>query len=128
MSYVNKYRDLVERLYEETIAKRLRWELDQWQVDPIVQIGDRVITLSSKEADETPFEVMTISRSDGTQIDSFDDELLKDLTPRISGGGNYFILMQNLRLTAMRSAKGVDDALDDILRQLDSNSSDEPDF
>lgn len=125
MTFVSKYRDLVERLYEETSEGRIEWKLDDWEVDPIAKFSTYSIGLSSKTEDDEPFEVVEIHRAGGdTAIDTFDDSVLRDFVPRVGGFQNYFMLMKNLRQTATRIASGAEEALDDILEALERQKED----
>lgn len=66
--------------------------------------------------------VVELMNADGRIIDRFSDVTLEGTDPSPGGGHpNHFVRMRELYETARRQAFGVDQALDEILKELDIN-------
>ncbi len=116
----DKYRSMVEKIYNRTINKKLSWVIDEIDGAVGFRLGDNLIELTKETIDGTPFAFIKIRSKDGALIEKFSDGNL-DNGNRPSAGifDSYYQLMVELRDIALRQARGADDALDAILSELD---------
>ncbi len=121
----DKYRSLVEKLYDRTINGKLTWQLDDWDDKLVVtKMAKYGISLTyGQNAEGEPLEIVNIMNNNGEVIDTFNDEFVAGMAPSIGNFINYWYLMRNLRDTAARQAKGVDKAIDEIIESLDEDDA-----
>jgi hypothetical protein len=111
---------MVERLYKKTIARSLSWSLDSQDDSVDVVISGKIVSLRrSNNSNGEPIEIVTIYK-DGNPIESFSDEDL-GFAPDDLPLPTYWQLMVALHDTASRQALGADDAIDEILDELDDD-------
>jgi hypothetical protein len=118
MAAAEKYQKLVERLVHKTDAHELDWkeketaEPDSFQVS----FANYSIILSElyPRGGDTPDYIVSILNSEGTLIEPFSDVFMLNAT-----GGDYYSILSGLYRDARRKALGVDNALDEILNELD---------
>ncbi|MFZ5705866.1 MAG: hypothetical protein ACOY5R_11445 [Pseudomonadota bacterium] len=121
MTPSEKYQTLVERLYRKTIARDIGWSFQEG-IGAFATIAGRMIILSAhRSATGNPLEVVQIKNQEGKTIDRFDDEDIRGEPPADMLCDGYWALMKNLREIAVRQAVGADDAIDDILGELDDD-------
>jgi hypothetical protein len=122
-SYTDKYKAMIDSLYENTMARKIDWKLTD-RGNPFVQVGNYSVILENKEdADGSPYILVSINDMFGGFIESFSDNTLSEETPGISNFSNYWGLMEDLINIARRQARGADSALDDIIKQLGPDDS-----
>lgn len=116
MSLIEKYKTLVDALFDKTQAGSLNWQLNG-DTEPYVELAGRMITLrSSRNSNGEPVEIVEIAN--GWEIcESFNDDALRML-PEPRPFETYFQKMRTLRHIATRNAKGADEALDSVLDVL----------
>lgn len=115
---VQKYRDLVKRLYTKTNDGSLTWKQD-WDGEVFSKIGEISVHLrETRNSEGEPLELIDIKSLNGKVIDTFSDEFLSGSPVEISGLNSYYDLMDNLHETARRNASGVDKAIDKLLDDL----------
>ena len=122
MAFEDKYKALIESLYQRTITSSLPWESG---TDNAVKcaIKEHTVTLySSRSEDDEPLEVVVISDQWGGQrIDKFDDTDLGTAIPNSGNFANYYLMMSHLRRLASRVASGAEAALDEILNEISND-------
>lgn len=116
MNVIEKYKALVDALFDKTQAGSISWQLNG-DSEPHIELAGRVITLrSSRNSNGEPVEVVEIVT--GWDIsESFNDDALRTL-PEPRPFETYFQKMRALRHVATRNAKGADEALDSVLDVL----------
>ena len=108
---------IVLRLAEKTLNDEIDWEESSVDNNYVATFSGYSISISEEpgfDAD-SPDYVLNIRNEDGLVIESKTDVELKDYM------SESFIKMKNLHQSARRKAMGVDDALDNILSQLDDD-------
>ena len=120
MSAKQKYKVLIDRLYEKTNAKDLPWESDIIDDEVVsTSIGDRTIEVGdARNGSNEPIVKVTIRDSNGRIIEEFNDENLSGLLTGRPQFQSYWPLMKDLLSMAQRQATGADKALDEIIEAL----------
>jgi len=116
MNTDEKLHALAERLLNKTLEGSLVWEktvtANAFQAAfPASTI--KIAEYSSDEPDEGPYYELSIHNEKGRQIENTTDHALEKIS-----GGKSFGIFSNLYREARRRALGVDEALDDLLGQL----------
>lgn len=111
-----KYRELVDKLLERTKSGKIDWDMG-WGGKVQCNLGLYTVQLDEGEtAEGEPLEFVHLLNQGDDVIDTFSDSDLQ-------GGGLaanvYWTRMKELRILAQRKAKGVDQALNSILGELD---------
>lgn len=121
MSASDKYGRLVDLLYERTQNKKIDWNAeDDGDVNTLIA-GRRIRISSSRNSEGEPLEVVNILSGDWELIESFNDENL-DGTPLPSSKFlTYWQLLSDLHETAHRQGLGADQAIDDIISELEDD-------
>lgn len=115
-----KYRALVNRLYDKTVDKGINWTQESGGPGVVGQFGSFSIRLVSvRTSNNNPLEVVEVFNSEGSKVDRFNDETIGGEGTRYPSLPYYYDLMKELRKTAQRQASGADSAIDDILKELD---------
>ena len=116
-----KMAQLLNKLYSKTSNGELDWTVGDDGRSVKLKIADRMISLEDAGNDnDEPLELLTIFGRNGEVVERIDDEYFsgQDLLD-ISGHSSYWSLMASLREMAFRYATGADEALDEILNELD---------
>lgn len=110
-----KWMKLIDTLLLHTTTGVRKWEIGFGSV-PQTQIAGNFVAISEKKNAEGQllYEV-DIHNSDMDRVDGFSDEDLQDAF----SSENYYLKMQNLYRSALRSATNADQVLDNILKELD---------
>jgi hypothetical protein len=132
-SEADKFRRLVDMLWERTSNRELPWVYDSKTKVVSIAIGNRVLTLSQgQNQNYEELYTVTIYNEQGQLVDRFNDENINGESPPLSDFVNYFSLMESLYAYAQRRAVGADVALDEMLKDLEngnfSSDLDEPPF
>ena len=125
MTITDKYQKLVVLLHARSLERKLNWQFDETR-GVWAQIGSRYVQLSgSRNENDEPVEIVTILNSDWHVIETFNDEIFDRLqAPGVGQYMNFYQLMAALRSFATRTATGADDAIDELLDEL----NDDPPF
>lgn len=116
-----KYRVMVDSLYRKTFAGSLDWDIT-FLGHLEVNVGNYSIRLSEyKDEEGEPFEKIEILGSNEKLIDGFTDSFLNKETPPEADFPNYYMKMKDLHQQARRKAMGLDQAIDEILGDLDDD-------
>lgn len=121
MSVSSKHATLVEKLYQMTEQRKLRWQKDDWEVEFKAQVSNWSVGILSGKIGTRPIIAMVLYDAEGSEIDRFTDEDLGGITPSITQHDNYYPVMGELLNAAKRSATGADQAIDSILDALDDD-------
>jgi len=119
---IDKYKSLVEKLYERTTEKNLSWDYDADDKWVYIGIAGRTLFVEEKKNDdlEPIIEIDIRSGSgDDSRSEIFTDETL-DGKPSIAEFSTYYELMASLYNMAKRQATGADEDVDAILSELNS--------
>jgi hypothetical protein len=120
---VQKYRALVKSLYNKTQRRELDWKVAQNE-SVTCKLGSYSIKIQgTRNAENVPFETVQVRNALNQTIDSFDDDIIKGEEPGLANVTSYYDLMVALRRAAHRYAVGADEALDNILRELEEDDS-----
>lgn len=114
---VQKHRALVHKIFDLTSRKRLDWTKNEYEGRLETRLGNLIVSLDSREYEDTPFEFVNIWRN-GDLIDSFNDGVLGGEAPN-SSYESYWKMMVALRELAERQASKIDETLDELLGALD---------
>lgn len=115
MSYP-KFAMLVRKLHEKTIGAELEWE--PTDEDGVFQVAFPEFTIRvsmHQVSDVDVYYLISIHDSRGNLIEQVNDEQLKEDIP------DSYVLMKAMYEAARRKALGVDEALDNILSQLEED-------
>ncbi|SRR6266404_7848748 len=116
MAY-EKYQRLVQKLLERTDKNELQWKETASPETFQVSFSNYSLTLSEQTSGSGPSDfVVTIINSAGDLVDSFSDVLLDE-----GHGATYYRSMGELHQKARRQALGVDQAIDEILDDLEGS-------
>lgn len=117
-----KYLQLLDRLIKKTEAGELKWEETAASNAFQVSFPNYTVILSEVESGDDAIDyVVELVNSDGRIIDRFSDVTLQQTDPNTSGERLlHFNRMKGLFEASRRQALGVDQALDELLRELDS--------
>ncbi|MBO9526384.1 MAG: hypothetical protein J7517_09690 [Sphingobium yanoikuyae] len=111
---------MVERLYGKTMTKALDWKQQGDYV--FVEIGNRIVKLiEGRSGGDNPLEILEVCDFDGSFIERFTDEDLEGKPDSWTGIEGFWTLMGQTRETAIRQATGADDAIDELLDQLNDS-------
>jgi hypothetical protein len=113
-----KYGSLIERLFEKTKDKAIKWSLNERRTAK-ASFGQYNVVLYDGNSNGSPLEYISLSTQYDEPIETIDDEDLVDVSPSMEEYDSYYPLMEELRMLAFRQAVGADKALDDILGELD---------
>lgn len=115
-----KYKMLMDRLYDKTDAKELPWQSDIIDDDIVsTSIGDRTIEVGdARNGSNEPIIRVVIRDANGRIVEQFDDENLLGLSTGRPQFQTYWPLMKDLLSMAQRQATGADKALDEIIDAL----------
>ncbi|MCW2380983.1 MULTISPECIES: hypothetical protein [unclassified Sphingobium] len=119
---VDRYRNLVNLLYNKSISKSLDWKNSPWTNRLSVNIGNyRVEIDTGEESDGTPVEIIYILNASNQIVDSFNDNELSGEETGVDGYDNYWLLMKRIHHLAHRKSKKSDEAIENILRNLNND-------
>jgi Flp pilus assembly CpaE family ATPase len=106
---------VITRLYAKTKADVVEWEPSEDANLFAVKFSDYTISIQHIQATPNPTEwfILTIANNDGVPIQEMDSTTAKN---------NGFADMSDLFYRARRHAVNLDQALDDILKELDDLS------
>lgn len=122
MSTMLKYAKLVENLFTQTQLQKMEWVEDEFTSEVGTPVGNYTVLLRyGNNAQGSDLIIGRIVDQSGNHIDSFDDEDFAGMEPSISDYSSFWPLMKDLYSMAKRSAKGVDKALDEILKSFDED-------
>lgn len=115
-----KQAKLMERLFQLTQSKRLDWQVDPFDDEVSCLFSTHKIVINDRrDSDGSPYVHVSIKNLSGSDVDSFTDNDLSEATPAIPGVDSYWKLMNELLRMARRQSKGADEAIDNILGELD---------
>jgi hypothetical protein len=115
-----KYLQLLDRLIKKTEAGELKWEEAAASNAFQVSFPNYAVILSEAEGEsDTVDYIVELVNSDGRVIDRFSDVTLEGTDPSARNAPGHFNRMKSLFEVARRQALGVEQALDEILRQLE---------
>ena len=115
-----KYRNLVERLFARTRDGTIEW--NDLQNDVYCSLKKYDVHLkASRDAEGDPIEILELRDQSNQIIDRFDDTEIAGPISGYGDIGNYYVLMVELRKAARRKDLGADQALDDVLKDLESD-------
>ena len=114
-----KYKALIDKLFDQTIEKTIKWQLDS-KNNPYTVVGSFPVLLERYEdAEGTPYIRLSIFQDQNDNpIDTFNDASLANYAPGDQTYSSYWNLMNELVEIAIRQAKGADQAIDEILKSL----------
>ncbi len=117
-----RYAMVIEELYELTLAKKIEWEIDS-DNEVKCALSKYFISLDQTEdAEGAPYISVKIRDGQGSIIDRFNDNDLANQRPNIAGKTSYWQIMLDLIHQAGRQATGADDALDQIIQDLQNRN------
>jgi len=119
-SVARKHAKLVDRLYDKTIDGEPGWQLGPSRM-PELAVGNYKVRLHELTRTGVSTEYVVLLNEYDEEIESFSDEDLTDYTPNIQGFEDYWPMLTRLREAAFRQAVGAARALDDILKELDTD-------
>lgn len=118
----SKYRRLIDRLFSGTEKGQVDWQLDPWSSRVQVDFTGYKVALFSMEGPEgEPYIKLSIYNESNEEVDSLFDSDLSEFSPGNSNYSSYWNYMTKLYREAYRKAKGVDQALDDILAKIEKS-------
>ena len=118
MEVNEKAKALVERVIAKTKDRALRWERTAEDAMFMTVLGSYTLTFfKTKRAGDDVYS-LALHDGEGNIIDSFDDETFEHPSAASKQNSMYRRLEQAYGL-ARRQAMGVDQALDDVLKQLE---------
>lgn len=121
-SAVKKYRSLVEKLYEQTISKRIKWHYESGDRLVWTRVAGQTVCIEmSSNNDFEPLCSLRIENAEGDYLEGFNDESLGPEKPRVGNFANWYLIMEATFESAKRQATGADEALDNILKELNQN-------
>ena len=112
----DKYGKMVDLLYEKTMADELRWEKSPYDDRFQVSFRKYSITIYLVQTGSRLIIKITIVNEEGREIDDFSNE---HILPESIGYKDPFEVMSDMYEKARRQANGVDEAIDDILGDLE---------
>lgn len=119
---IEKYQSLVQKLFENTNNKNLSWSHDSNNAGYIeTKIANRYLAIQKSENENgDPLMVVTIYDSESNPVEKFDDEDIRGNPIEYYKGKTYYQIMVSIFDMGYRQATGADEAIDDILSELDS--------
>lgn len=108
-----RLRSLVEGLLLATTEGRLNWEIAS-SSSYLTEVGGGRVEVAKDNADIR----ITVYGPNGNEVDSFDDNYLRNYSPQKVQFANYYAAMVALFESARRKATGADQVVDEILRAL----------
>ena len=118
---IEKYTKLVDRLFEFTKDKRIEWRSDPFTDEVSCHFSNFNIKINDgSDSEGSPYIKLSIVNFSDVEIDSFTDNDLVSNTPKLRGYSSYWKLMEELLKLARRQSRGADDAIDNILNELDA--------
>jgi hypothetical protein len=116
MNPTEKERKLVDSLVAKTGAKKISWTESVPLGNPEALIGDHIIALEEgRNANGASLFMVVIMDKNYREIDRFDDEALDGQ----NRGGQYFTLLSELYERASKQARGAEDAIENLLKNID---------
>lgn len=111
---------LIERLFQLTQSKKLAWDVDPFDDEVSCVFSTHKIVINDRrDSDGSPYVYVSIKNIAGSEVDSFTDNDFSETVPQIPGVDSYWKLMSELLRLARRQSKGADEAIDNILDELD---------
>lgn len=117
----SKYAKLIDRLFERTNVRAQEWVINPQGELETSSRGYQIRLKNYRDGEGEPFEAVEIYNSSDELIESFHDGTISKIKPTEGEFPNYYLKMEKLRQRARRSALGADDALKDILSDLDDD-------
>lgn len=117
----NRLRTLVEGLCLATDSGKIDWS-EQTSGIYTSQIANNKAEIANIGSDIR----ITIYDNQGNEVDSFDDNYFKDMTPSMLSYNTYYAAMAALYENARRNATGADKVIDEIISNLGINPVDDP--
>lgn len=118
MTVEEKMWKMVQLLHDKTSKGEIKWEQIAGKASyqtPFPKYTVRISEIRSDEPEESPDYVVSIFNEEGTLVERASDVTIRDKVQDTQP----FLLMKELYTLARRKALGVDDALDDLLADLD---------
>ena len=113
---------LAQRLYDMTKKKKINWKYDSFDDNVTAEFSKNKIAVEDgRDSEGSPFIMVTIYSLSDEEIDKFNDEDLKNLSTSDPEYSSFWKLMSQTLNLAKRQARGADDAIDDILDELDDD-------
>lgn len=116
MAY-DKHYALANRLYEKTVSGEKTWE--ETAQDDVFQLNFAKYSVRIRQKNvvnqDYPDYIIEIYDKDGAKIDSYSDQDLDN------SGNEYFNKLEEIYETARRQALGTDQAIDEIIAELDDD-------
>jgi hypothetical protein len=121
-NYRAKLLRLVNQLSRKTLSGEIKWYSDSTGYAAITNLTAGHVEIK-RDRDESGQDAIRISIFDqnGDLKTSFDDTAIEEHEQQFSERRSYFLEMQELLESALRSAKGEDAILDAILDELEDN-------
>jgi hypothetical protein len=121
---LEKFARLCDSLWVKTTEKKVPWRFEGSTIT--FDVGNNVFFIrKTSNSNGDDLYVVNLLNNSGAVLEAFDDETLHDMRPS-SNFDTYYRLLEALFERAKRQATGADEALDDLLRKLDSDSLDFP--
>lgn len=111
---------LAQRLYDMTKTKKINWKYDVFDDSVVAEFSKYKVSMEDgRDSEGSPFITITIFSLSDDEIDKFNDEDLKNISTSDPEYPSFWKLMSQTLNLAKRQARGADDAIDDILDELD---------
>lgn len=119
MSYANeKFRQMVELLFDATVAGSLDWQIGEGN-NPYINLGDNMVLIRlGQNINGEDLYIYDIYNQDGKLSERFDDEQLNGAREPKIQLQNWFTLSRSIFELANRKAKNSDIVVDSILDEL----------
>ena len=111
-----KFAKLIRRLSEKTQGGQLDWEATAQEDTFSVSFANYSVHISYDEREDNQYFMITIVDSAGNTIDQVDDS---NFSSSDFSGENPEEFLRSIYSQARKIAMGVDEALDDILEEID---------
>ena len=118
---IEKYQSLVQKLFQNTNSKNLSWtHADDNPRYIEIRIANRYLSVAESENENgDPLIVVTIYDDDNNPVEKFDDEDIRGNPVEYYEGKTYYQLLLSIFNMGRRQSTGADEAIDDILLELD---------
>lgn len=114
-----KYRALINALYDRTQLKKIKWMWDSGEQCVWSRLGGHIVSLkTSSNSDFEPLCTLSIESRENEYLEGFNDENLGPVKPSNASFATWYQMMESLYNIAKRQATGADEALDNILQAL----------